>query len=194
MEKRFVERKQSYKTIDTQSLNRRREAAKTESEDSKRELLKCLRESLSEEIFAQKTSGQEIQTRRLFAKTFMYPDTLISIPEKLSEDWLVGLRPEGQRCLAILVGNSLTLRQRNGQVIETFVLDPFSVRRSDNIAMFDAIYGFNSQNLKRTLYIADVVMMKGNELVFSDFSFRQYFLGEHWPFSPSDSAPMLLDS
>jgi hypothetical protein len=60
--------------------------------------------------------------------------------------------------------------------------------------MFDAIYGFNNQNLKRTLYIADVVMMKGNELVFSDFSFRQYYLGEHWPFLPSVSAPMLMDS
>jgi len=190
MEGRYESRKALFKGIDTNSLEKRRKSAKAESEESKRLLMKSLREAAMSAI--EKEGPEELRTRKLFSRTFMYYDTMLSVPMNLESDWLVALRPEGQRCLAVLQGNALSLRQRNGQLIDSFVLDPFSIKRTDQVAIFDCMLGFSNKTMKRTLFVTDVVQLKGNDLYMSDFTFRQYFLKEHWPFTPSGSAPMLM--
>lgn len=189
MEARYDSRKALFKHIDTNAVDRRRKSAKAESEEAKRILMKSLREAAISAV--EKEGPEEIRTRKLFSRTFMYYDTMLSVPSNLESEWLVALRPEGQRCLAVLQGNSLTLRQRNGQVVDSFILDPFSLKRSDQVAIFDCVLGFSNRTMKRTVFITDLVQQKGNDLYMSDFSFRQYFLKEHWPFASMDSAPML---
>ena len=196
MEERFSSRKALFKNIDSQNSERRRQSAEMQSEEAKRELLRSLRESVTLDIsdfqMPEKPSLQEVRTRKLFARSFMYPDTMVNVPTNLHSEWMVSLRPEGQRCLAVLSSNTVTLRQRNGQVIDSFVLDPFSIRPTDGVAIFDCVYGFNSASMERTVYVSDILLFKGNELVFSDFTFRQYFLKENWPFLSAESAPTLM--
>lgn len=194
MQARYESRKAGFKDIDSNSLVRRRQSAKSESEEAKRELLRSLRESVISQV-PELPSTEELRTRKLFARTFMYHDTMISVPENLSTQWLVGLRPEGQRCLAILKGNSVTLRQRNGQVVDSFILDPFALKRTgDHVAIFDCVLGYSNRTMKKTIYVFDLLMQKGNDLIFSDFVFRQYFLKENWPFCETQGVPMLLGS
>jgi hypothetical protein len=196
MEQRFSNRKALFKNIDSQNSERRRQSAETQSDEAKRELLRSLRESVSLEIsdfqMVEKPSLHELRTRKIFSRSFMYPDTMVKVPVDLDTDWMVSLRPEGQRCLAVLSSNTLTMRQRNGQIIDSFVLDPFSIRPIDGIAIFDCVYGFNTSSMERTVYVSDILLFKGNELVFSDFTFRQYFLKENWPFLDVASAPSLM--
>ena len=195
MQTRYESRRASFKDLDTNTVERRRNAAKTESEEAKKEFLKSLREAaMAEPQVEDIPTHEDLRARKLFARSFMYQDTMITVPGRLAKEWLVALRPEGQRCLAVLQGNSVTLRQRNGAVIDSFVLDPFAVKRSDQVAIFDCVYGYSNRSMKRTVYIFDLLMQKGNDLIFSDFVFRQYILKEHWPFCAVEGVPMLLGS
>ncbi len=179
-----------FKDLDTRSLDRRRQAARVDSEEAKRELMKSLREAVISSC--EPEGAAELRVRKVFARSFLYQDTMIAVPENLATQWLVALRPEGQRCLGVMQGNSFTLRQRNGHMVDAFVLDPFSIKRMDGAAIFDCVYGFNNRTMKKTVFITDVIQMKGNELHMSDFVFRQYFLKEHWPFCEQPEAPVLM--
>ena len=188
MEERNEARRSQFKDLFTAGLERRVRAAKIESDESRKSLIKSLREASL--VDAEQASPAELRARRLFAKTFMFPDSMIAVPENLGRDWLVLLRPEGQRCLVVLSSNTVTLRGRNGAVLGSFVLDPFAVKKTDSVAVFDAMYGFDESSMRKTVFIFDVLLLKGNELIFSDFEFRQFFLKEHWPFV-SGSVPVL---
>jgi hypothetical protein len=121
----------------------------------------------------------------------MHPDTLVDIPPNLMSDWMVLLRPEGERCLAVLKNNTLTLRCRNGSIFShEYILDPFShLSRFDVDAILDSVFDTNSNHL----YIFDVLLFNQNELVNSDFDFRQFFLDQNWPFQIG-LAPTVFDT
>jgi hypothetical protein len=64
-------------------------------------------------------------------------------------------------------------------VIERFVLDLFSVKKTEGVTILDGVYGYKGS--RRCVYVVDALLLKQNELIFSDFDFRQFFLNQHWP-------------
>jgi hypothetical protein len=179
MEEKLKSRRSQFKDIFTGGMERRKRKASKESDNARKELLESLR-GIS------KTScldHRSIRESRQFSKLFMYSDAMISVPADLGTDWYVTLRPEGARCLVILVNNTITLRGKNGAVIEQFVMDPFSVKPSKEAAIFDAIFGTNEMTMRKEIFVTDVITMDGNELIFSDFEFRQYYLEQNFPFT-----------
>lgn len=187
MEAKQEVRKAQFKDIST-ALNQKK-FAKADSDDARKELISSLRQLVeppSEESLRRKA---DMKTKKLFSRTFMHPDTMLEVPENLSSDWSLIFRPEGERCLVVVNGNTVTLRGRNGNIIETIVLDPFSVKRSETVTILDGVYGY--KGLRKCVYVFDALLLKQSELIFSDFDFRQFFLSQHWPFTESVLAPML---
>ena len=195
MESRQTLRKAQFKDIFSADFERRKSEAKSDSDDARRRLVQSIRShsEAARELTDTPTRqrSDEIRVKKMFAKTFMYPDSMVTVPADLAENWLVMLKPQGDRCLVILDANAVYVRSKNGSLILTFLMDPFSVKKTEGIAVFDAIYGMNEATMKRQLFIFDVIFMKGNELVFSDFTFRQHFLKQHWPFGCDAGAPVL---
>lgn len=195
MDAKLELRKTQFKEISSLEKTRRRTAVKSESDQARKDLISSLRELPNETpstVKESKSSSSEAsKVKRLFARTFMYPDTMLEVPAQaeLEAGWQVFLRPEGERCLLILSGNTLTLRARNGNIIESFVLDPFTVKRFEGVSILEGVFGY--KGLKRCIYVLDALLLKQNELIFSDFDFRQFFLNQNWPFLQASSAPML---
>ena len=178
MDEKLKTRKSQFKDIFTADLDRRKRKFSQESEDARKALLESLRGMVKSSI-----DVRSIRESRQFSKLFMYPDAMIAVPSELGTDWYVTLRPEGSRCLVILMNNTITLRGKNGMVIEQFVLDPFSLKASKEVAIFDAVYGLNELTMRKEIFIMDAITMDGNELIFSDFEFRQFYLEQHFPFT-----------
>lgn len=189
METKQVTRKGQFKDIFSSNFERRKKSVSAESADARKKLIESLRQSAA----TPSTSSGDLKNRRVFSRLFMQPDAMVEIPSDLADNWYVLLRPEGERCMLIIKHNSVTVRSKNGVVTEEFVMDPFALdaRETKELVILDAVSGINERTMKREYYVIDVILMNNNELAFSDFEFRQFYLKQHWPFSDSGSAPIL---
>lgn len=55
-----------------------------------------------------------------FARQFQMPDWMTEVPEDLATNWLVMVRPEGERCLLLSDGGRVQVRRKNGFIHERF--------------------------------------------------------------------------
>jgi snurportin-1 len=189
MESKQVTRKGQYKDIFSSNFEQRKKSVSTASADARKKLIESLRQSAD----MPSTSSGDLKNRRIFSRLFMQPDAMVEIPSDLADNWCVMLRPEGARCILIIKHNSVTVRSKNGVVTEEFVMDPFALdpRETKELVILDAVSGINERTMKREYFVTDVILMNNNELVFSDFEFRQFYLKQHWPFNDSGYAPLL---
>ena len=142
MESKLEERRRKFKALISTQLEDRRKDHKNRSDAERSALLQSIRSAS-----AATATTASIQTRRrssvekIFSRTFMHPDTLVEIPPDLKTEWMVMLRPEGERCLVSLKNNTMTLRSRNGYMIgNEHILDPFRhLSRFDVDAIFDGV-------------------------------------------------------
>jgi len=74
----------------------------------------------------QKSAGRRMRRlRRLhrtlfFARQFQVPDWMVEIPTDLEGNWLLQVRPEGDRCLLLSDGGRVEVRRKNGFVLERY--------------------------------------------------------------------------
>mmetsp|Transcript_23361 Transcript_23361/g.42953 ORF Transcript_23361/g.42953 Transcript_23361/m.42953 type:complete len:481 (-) Transcript_23361:158-1600(-) len=81
------------------------------------------------EVSAGDKSHAGKKTRRLrqlnrtlfFARQLQVPDWPLAMPGDLSTNWLVLLRPEGERCLLLSEGGKVEVRHKNGHVAERYM-------------------------------------------------------------------------
>ena len=162
------------KSLDTKFLQRLKTNANVSREEDRRRIIDDLRNRCVNE----EGGGSQ----REFSRVFMHGDSIVDVPPDLHTNWSVMLRPEGERCLAILSrGSILTLRGRNGNVLKTIVLPFFSL----DTGVFDCVLGFDESKMKQTLYVFDIVFMNKNELCMASFDCRQFWLKSNWPFGQS---------
>mmetsp|Transcript_58719 Transcript_58719/g.137016 ORF Transcript_58719/g.137016 Transcript_58719/m.137016 type:complete len:479 (-) Transcript_58719:137-1573(-) len=64
---------------------------------------------------------RQLQRTLFFARQLQVPDWPVAMPEDLSTNWLVLLRPEGERCLLLSEGGKVEIRQKNGHVSERYM-------------------------------------------------------------------------
>ena len=185
MESKLETRRLQFKALISTQLEDRKKSQKQRSDEERSALLLSLRSAADT---APGSSRRPPSVQKLFSRTFMHPDTLVDIPTDLKSQWMVVLRPEGERCLVVLKNNTITLRSRNGNIIgDTHILDPFRyLSRFDVDAIFDAV-------LSNELYIFDVLLFNQNELVNSEFEFRQFFLEQNWPFLSGKAPAVFMD-
>lgn len=55
-----------------------------------------------------------------FARQLQVPDWLLQVPEDLTDDWLLLVRPAGDRCLLLSDSGRVEVRRKNGYVLERF--------------------------------------------------------------------------
>ena len=183
MDSRLSERRSQFKSLVSTQLEQRKKAQKVRSDEDRMALLNSIRSSAIEPSApSRKPPPRSLQ--KLFSRTFMHPDTMIDIPPNLPTQYMVLLRPEGERCLVILKNNTLSLRSRNGSMIgHEHILDPFrDLSRFDVDAIFDGVLTSSNE-----VFVFDVLLFNQNELVNSDFEFRQFFLNQNWPFQKTDA-------
>eukprot|EP00405_Crypthecodinium_cohnii_P025833 CAMPEP_0206492032 /NCGR_PEP_ID=MMETSP0324_2-20121206/45632_1 /ASSEMBLY_ACC=CAM_ASM_000836 /TAXON_ID=2866 /ORGANISM="Crypthecodinium cohnii, Strain Seligo" /LENGTH=557 /DNA_ID=CAMNT_0053973901 /DNA_START=66 /DNA_END=1739 /DNA_ORIENTATION=+ len=55
-----------------------------------------------------------------FARQFQMPDWMLDPPADLTINWLVQVKPEGDRCLLLSDGGSVQIRRKNGHILEHY--------------------------------------------------------------------------
>lgn len=192
---RLEERRRSqFKNLVSTHLDERRKNNQEQSRKDRAQMIESLRSicEVGEEIpSSSKPRGEDIRVKKIFARTFMHPDSMLEVPPDLA-DWFVMLRPEGERCLIILKNNVLYLRSRNGNLIDEVILDPFSLKRPDSFGVFDGVFAPNTGFGKKKIYVFDLLCWNKTDLIDSEYECRQYFLRQHFPFESSNSAPALM--
>jgi len=189
MESKLAERRSQFKSLISTQLEDRKTAQKKRSDDERSALLHSIRSAAIADKPDSTHRRRPPSLQKIFSRTFMHPDTMVEIPNDLKSNWMVILRPEGERCLVVLKNNTMTLRSRNGNVIgEEFILDPFRhLARYDVDGIFDGVLTPNNE-----LFIFDILLFNQNELVNSEFEFRNFFLQQNWPFLNTQGAPAIF--
>jgi len=192
-------RSPEFKKILSTGISHRREDQEDRRLNDRKSLIESLRmaTSMADDIdplrAQRRTHKTPICDTRLYSKTFMHPDTMIEIPENLSSDWMVMLRPEGERCLIVVNSNTVVIRSRNGSIIAKYILEIFSLKRPNLHAIFDGVFVPGNFGSPDHVFVMDVILFNGNEILNSEFEFRNFFLRENWPFTDSHHQTPVLD-
>ncbi len=107
-----------------------------------------------------KNNSNEHRVRRYWSKLLQVSDWMVTVPENINE-FYVGARPEGTKCLAIISGNTIELCDKSGGVIACFE----GLTKLYNGTILE---GFYLEETKQ-LIISDMITWKSNPMTSSEF-------------------------
>lgn len=116
---------------------------------------------------------RRIRRWAFFARMPMVPDWMIAVPEDLAANWMMFVRPEGERCLLMSDDKSskIQVRRRNGRVLEVFQ-DPRFPRGQ---TIVDAVCVETGMDTKQ-YYICDVLVWGDVDLANAEVECRHFWL------------------
>eukprot|EP00746_Dinoflagellata_sp_MGD_P160978 gnl/MRDRNA2_/MRDRNA2_87973_c0_seq1.p1 gnl/MRDRNA2_/MRDRNA2_87973_c0~~gnl/MRDRNA2_/MRDRNA2_87973_c0_seq1.p1 ORF type:complete len:474 (+),score=78.79 gnl/MRDRNA2_/MRDRNA2_87973_c0_seq1:58-1422(+) len=120
-----------------------------------------------------KRNLRRIRRWAFFARMPMVPDWMIAVPEDLAANWMMFVRPEGERCLLMSDDKSskIQVRRRNGRVVEVFH-DPRFPRGQ---TILDAVCVEAGMDTKE-YYICDVLVWGDVDLANAEVECRHFWL------------------
>ncbi|KAF4757351.1 hypothetical protein FOZ63_032461, partial [Perkinsus olseni] len=135
---------------------------------------------------------RKVKRFRFWANQLMYPDWMVEVPEDLSTQWLVKVRPEGKHCLLIIHAGTATLRSKNGRFYWSYYVGPEFAGMG--LTVLDVVYPDTTPGFRRAMYappvfaclgglmddllrfVMDVIIWNHSELTSADAECRHYWL------------------
>lgn len=148
-----------------------------ENEQLKEITKKPSRPKLSNRARRNLAINKAYRKRTEFVSEFMIYDWIIDIPNDLEKNWLVAVRPEGERCLVMAHNGRTISRTRNGNILHQFPSELPSgnfkqQQQQASLTMLDCIF-IHSTN---TYYVMDIIYWLDHPVYDSDAEFRLWFL------------------
>ena len=122
-----------------------------------------------------------------FAKQLMFADWLVDKPNDLYSNWLVQLRPEGKRCILINSHGRVTIRNKQGRVLNKLcITDPSLLPLG--LTILDCVIPDTIQGFACCIYVLDVIYWDEGAVAESEAEFRHFWLASRFSeISPSES-------
>ncbi|KAF4715726.1 hypothetical protein FOZ63_032619 [Perkinsus olseni] len=117
---------------------------------------------------------RKVKRFRFWANQLMYPDWMVEVPQDLSTQWLVKVRPEGKHCLLIIHAGTATLRSKNGRFYWSYYVGPEFAGMG--LTVLDVVYPDTTPGFRRAIFVMDVIIWNHSELTSADAECRHYWL------------------
>lgn len=120
---------------------------------------------------------RRIRRWAFFARMPMVPDWMIAVPQDLVANWMMFVRPEGERCMLFSDDKSakIQVRRRNGRVMDAFQ-DPRFPRGQ---TIVDAVCVETGMDTKE-YYICDVLVWGDVDLANAEVECRHFWLASRF--------------
>eukprot|EP00397_Hematodinium_sp_SG-2012_P052073 GEMP01061377.1.p1 GENE.GEMP01061377.1~~GEMP01061377.1.p1 ORF type:complete len:383 (+),score=71.35 GEMP01061377.1:119-1267(+) len=178
MESRYEERRRAFKA-GSDAAKLRREEALREQVENREDLVNQMRVMAfaenrkdDEVVEVEMTSKKALRKRRkvrrwqYFARQFMIADWFIDVPENFESEWMVYMRPEGDRCMLFSDSGRTVIQRKNGRACKTF----FDERFPRGETILDGVLVGNR------FVCTDILMWGSVTLLDAEFQCRHFFL------------------
>lgn len=178
MDERYEERRKAFKVGADAARARREEALSCQTRD-REDLVHQMRimaftndtkedDIVEVEMTSKKSERKRRKIRRwqYFARQFMIADWFIDAPANLDSEWLVYMRPEGDRCMLFSDSGRTVIQRKNGRACKKF----FDERFPRGETILDGVL------VDKHFVCTDILMWGSVGLMEAEFQCRHFFL------------------